>query len=365
MSKKIRYFWENYNNFSKSDRNAILILGVLILLSVIANIIVNNIQPKSKFNTAEYERLLRNLNLQNNNSGSGSKTLFVFDPNTIIPEMLDSLDLPENIKRNILNYRKAGGRFNNPSQLRKIYGINDSIFAAIEEYVVISEKLDSVDSNQIVKPKSINGVFDPNIADFNQLIDFGFNSFQANNLINFRSKAGVFRSKNDLLKIYGIDSVFFKSIENYIQIEVLDELKPINVNSVLVHVELNSADSTKLVQLTGIGSVFANRILKYRDLLGGFYSTSQLLEVYNFPVETFQKIEKNISADTITIKKIRLNFAEYPELIRHPYFNKKQVEAIIKFRNKNGSFQNINQLNSNGLIDSETFLKLRPYLTCR
>lgn len=365
MSNKIRQFWDNYNNFSKSDRNAILTLSVLILLSVIANIIVINIQPKSKFNTEEYEQLLKKLTLQNNNFESGSKTLFVFDPNTIVPEMLDSLDLPGSIKRNILNYRKAGGRFNNPSQLRKIYGMTDSIFDAIEEYIVISETSDSVDSNYIVKSKSINGVFDPNIADFNQLIDFGFNSFQANNLINFRTKAGVFRNKNDLLKIYGIDSAFFRSIENYIKIEVLDEVKPINDNPVFVNVELNSADSTKLVQLNGIGSVFATRILKYRDLLGGFYSTSQLLEVYNFPVETLQKIEKNISVDTITIKKIRLNFAEYSELIRHPYFNKKQVEAIINYRNRNGSFENINQLKSNGLIDSETFLKLRPYLTCR
>ncbi len=276
MSKKIRQFWDNYNNFSKSDRNAILILSVLILLSVIANIIVSNIHPKSKFNTAEYEQLLKNLTLQNNNFESGSKTLFVFDPNTIIPEMLDSLDLPGNIKRNILNYREAGGRFNNPSQLRKIYGMNDSIFALIKEYVVISETLDSVDSNHIVKYKSINGVFDPNIADFNQLIDFGFNSFQAKNLINFRSKAGVFRNKKDLLKIYGIDTVFFKSIENYIQIENFEVTKPENVKSVLVNVELNSADSTKLIQLAGIGSVFAKRILKYRDLLGGFYSTAQL-----------------------------------------------------------------------------------------
>jgi len=96
------------------------------------------------------------------------------------------------------------------------------------------------------------------------------------------------------LKIYGIDSSFFKSIENYIHIEILEEVTPLVIKTVVANVELNSADSTELVQLTGIGSVFANRILKYRELLGGFYSTAQLLEVYNFHVETFKKIENNI-----------------------------------------------------------------------
>jgi DNA uptake protein ComE-like DNA-binding protein len=243
--------------------------------------------------------------------------------------------------------------------------MNDSIFALIEGYLVFPEKSDSTGSHQINTIKSIPGVLDPNTAGYNQLIEFGFNRFQANNLINYRTKAGYFKNKTDLLKIYGIDTTFFKSIENYIQIEFVEEATKVSSSAVLVHVELNSADSTDLVQLNGIGPAFANRILKYRNLLGGFYSKTQILEVYNFPVETYQKIENSISADTLLIKKIRVNFAEFPDLIKHPYFSKKQAEAVLNFRNKNGSFQDILQLKSNGLIDPETFIKIRPYLTCR
>jgi DNA uptake protein ComE-like DNA-binding protein len=337
---------------------------VLILLSVTATFIVQNIQPKSKYNYKDYEQLLGELDFKKSSNKSG-KALFAFDPNTILPEMLDSLDLPENIKRNILNYRKAGGRFFTTSQVGKIYGMNDSIFAAIENYIVIAEKTDSANSNKINLEKPFTGVFDPNSADYNQLIEFGFNRFQANNVINFRTKAGIFKNKIDLLKIYGIDSTFYNTIENYIQIEIAEESMIVSSKPVVMYIELNSADSTKLVQLNGIGSVYANRILKYRELLGGFYSTSQLLEVYNFPEEIYRKIEENISVDTVFIKKIRLNFAEYPDLLKHPYFNKKQVEAILNYRNKNGSFQDIFQLKSTGIIDSETFSKVRPYLTCR
>ena len=364
MSRNFQRFWKSYNEFSKGDRNAIIIMCVLILLSVTAKIIVQNIQPKSNFNYNDYEQLLSDLDFKKGSSKSG-KALFAFDPNTIIPEMLDSLDLPENVKRNILNYRKAGGRFFTSSQLGKIYGMNDSIFAAIEKYVVIAEKTDSVSSNKINLEKQITGVFDPNSADYNQLVEFGFNRFQANNLINFRKKAGIFKNKIDLLKIYGIDSTFYRTIEKYIKIEIAEESIIVSSKPALLHIELNSADSTGLVQLNGIGSVYANRILKYRELLGGFYSTSQLLEVYNFPEETFRIIEGNISVDTVLIKKIRLNFAEYSDLLRHPYLQKKQVEAVLNYRNKNGSFHDIFQLKSSGIIDSETFLKVRPYLTCR
>jgi DNA uptake protein ComE-like DNA-binding protein len=87
--------------------------------------------------------------------------------------------------------------------------------------------------------------------------------------------------------------------------------------------------------------------------------------VYNLPEETFKSLEPIISVDTLLIQKIRINFVEYTELLRHPYINKKQVEAVLYFRNQKGSYLNVDQLKSEGLLDSETFRKIKPYLTCR
>jgi len=364
MNKIFRQFWKGYNNFSKGDRSAIIFLGIFILLLFVGIIIVNNIQPKSKYNYAQYEQLLKDLESPKTNQRQSKKVLFVFDPNTITQERIDTLDLPEFVKQNILNYRKAGGRFSSPAEVKKIYGMNDSIFKVIESFINIADKIDlqADKKNEVIR---INGNIDPNNADFSQLVEFGFNRFQANNIIEYRKRDGFFKTKTDLLKIYGIDSAFFKVIENYIQIEVAKKSPIAHFNPVVLQVELNSADSTELMKINGIGSVYARRILKYRELLGGFYSTTQLLEVYNFPEETFKNIESSISTDTLLLKKIRVNFAEYADLLRHPYLNKKQVEAVLNYRGKNGSFQNILQLKTNGLIDSETFSRIRPYLTCR
>ena len=314
MNRNFKRFWKSYNEYSKSDRNAILILSVLILLSVSATIIVKNIQIESKYDYAGFEELLSEW--ENQKSKNDGKFLFSFNPNTVTSEELDSLDLPENIKRNILNYRNAGGKFFKPEQVRKIYGMNDSIFNVIEEYIVIS--LESDNLNQ---------------------------------------------GRNKTREQISDDSDQFKQVQKA-ETEISKESASF-IQSVFTPIELNNADSADLVKLNGIGPVYAKRILKYRDLLGGFYSVSQLLEVYNFPEETFQKIENNILVDTLLLKKIRLNFAEYPDLIRHPYLNKKQVGALLNFREKNGSFHALEQLLSNGLIDNDTFSKLRPYLTCR
>ncbi len=46
--------------------------------------------------------------------------------------------------------------------------------------------------------------------------------------------------------------------------------------------------------LRGIGNYYAKSIVKYRDELGGFVSSSQLLEIYNFRKETYESIEKFI-----------------------------------------------------------------------
>lgn len=314
MNRNLKRFWKAYNEYSKSDRNAILILSVLILISVSATIIVKNIQIESKYDYAGFEELLSEW--ENQKSKNDGKLLFLFNPNTVTLEELDSLDLPENIKRNILNYRKAGGKFFKPEQVRKIYGMNDSIFNVIEEYIVIS-----------VEPDNLN------------------------------------QGRNKTREQISDDSDQFKQVQKA-ETEISKESASFT-QSVFTPIELNNADSADLVKLNGIGPVYAKRILKYRDLLGGFYSASQLLEVYNFPEETFHKIENNISVDTLLLKKIRLNFADYRDLIRHPYLNKKQVGALLNFREKNGSFHALEQLLSNGLVDNDTFSKLRPYLTCR
>ncbi|MCF6357842.1 MAG: helix-hairpin-helix domain-containing protein, partial [Draconibacterium sp.] len=207
--------------------------------------------------------------------------------------------------------------------------------------------------------------FDPNNADFAELKKFGFNNYQANKLINYRTKGGVFYRDDDLLKIYGVDTALYKTLKSHIHIEPLIELPAKAKNVEVYNIELNEVDSIGLVNLPGIGKVYAARIIKYRNLLGGYYSKKQLLEVYNFPEETYRNIEKYIVIDTALISKVRINFAEYKDLLRHPYLNKMQVESILNYKEKNGAFESIAAIRMVSGIDSVTYSKIKYYFTCR
>ena len=125
---------------------------------------------------------------------------------------------------------------------------------------------------------------------------------------------------------------------------------------------LNICDSASLVALPGIGPVLSSRIIKYRNLIGGYVSVDQLKEVYGLPEETFEMISARVEADSLTIREIRINEWDYRQLIRHPYFERSEVSAILKYRELNGRISGIREMIENNLVSVETAKRIRPYL---
>lgn len=97
-------------------------------------------------------------------------------------------------------------------------------------------------------------------------------------------------------------------------------------------INLNTADSTALMTLRGIGAVYASRIIKYRNLLGGYYDKSQILEVYGITKETYSLFCDDIAASADDIVKIPVNTASFKEILRHPYFDYDMVVKIVRAR---------------------------------
>lgn len=128
-------------------------------------------------------------------------------------------------------------------------------------------------------------------------------------------------------------------------------------------VDLNSCDSALLESLPGIGPVLAVRILKYRNLLGGFASKEQLKEVYGLPPETFEIIKDKVIAGSGAIRKIAVNTAEYRELSRMPYLENYDVAAILKYRKLKGKVTKMEELTGNNILTEEKALKVAPYLS--
>ena len=105
-------------------------------------------------------------------------------------------------------------------------------------------------------------------------------------------------------------------------------------------VEVNSADTTVLKKIPGIGSGIAGGIVRYRERLGGFYALSQLEEVKHVTPELL----KWFKLDNDSIRKLEINKASLDKLRAHPYLTFYQAKVIVEHRRKKGQIKSLSQL---------------------
>jgi DNA uptake protein ComE-like DNA-binding protein len=179
-------------------------------------------------------------------------------------------------------------------------------------------------------------------------------------LVKYRNSGGKFLSKPDLMKVYGLEMADFNRLEPYMDIPSLPV--PAVKKLVPMVLELNGTDSLKLQGIYGIGPVFANRIIRYRDLLGGFYSREQLKEVYGLREEQYEEIIKHVIIDTSSLRKMNLNSVERGTLLKHPYLDAYQADAIIAYREYKGEWKDIHEIMWNQLLPDSVFVRISPYL---
>lgn len=128
-------------------------------------------------------------------------------------------------------------------------------------------------------------------------------------------------------------------------------------------VELNGADTVQLKKVPSIGSTFARRIVKYRDLLGGFSSVDQLGEVYGIDEERFAALHAWFRVDTTLIRPLLVNKASIKELVRHPYLSYPQAKAIYRLVQQKGQLQGWENLRLLEEFSESDRIRLLPYLS--
>jgi len=216
--------------------------------------------------------------------------------------------------------------------------------------------------------------FDPNVVTFSECKKLGMSSKQANTLLNYRKAGGSFIYKEDLGKIYGINKKYYHTLEPYIKLPSRSETyikktPRANLSDSLSkrfkerksYVNINNAGYHELEELYGIGEVLAKRIIKYRDLLGGFHDEKQILEVFGITGKTYELIQDNIHAEG-ELSRLNINKATYKDLLRHPYLNKYQVDGILSLRKIMGEIDSVELLMVNNILPDSVYQKIHPYL---
>jgi len=129
-------------------------------------------------------------------------------------------------------------------------------------------------------------------------------------------------------------------------------------------IEVNAATAEDYEKLYGIGKVYAERIVKFRDKLGGFYSINQIKDVFGIEDSTFQKFKKNLIIKPIKPEKININTATFEELTVNPYFFSTVAKQIIGYRTKVKPFATVEDVKNLYFVKDhpEHFDKMLPYI---
>ncbi len=191
-----------------------------------------------------------------------------FDPNTADSLTLRELGLPHWMARSVLRYRAKGGKFRTPEAFRKVYGMNDTLFATLQPYIQIDTTLfakrdtvrwasDTTFAKKLYKEKR-DTILCLNSADTASLqLIRGIGKYTAIQIIKYRNQLGGYASVTQLREIPNLPTIA-DSIMPYFTV-CPDSIKPIHINRASVE-RLNRHPYLSFTQAKAIYELRRNEI---------------------------------------------------------------------------------------------------------
>ena len=220
----------------------------------------------------------------------------VFDPNTADSSTLVHLGFKPWQAKNMVKYRAAGGKYRKPEDLKKLYGMTDSMFQALTPYIYIArEEVDSVavdslrkDSLPRWKEENKDTILNLRSADTVELkMIHGIGSYRARQIVRYREQLGGFVSVEQVLEAKGMENVDADSLLAHFWIDSV-KIEPMNVNSVGVQ-RLSRHPYLRFEQAQAIYELRRKKIR--------LDSIQQLQQIECISAETLEKIAPYLNFD--------------------------------------------------------------------
>ena len=269
-----------------------------------------------------------------------------FDPNTADSITLISLGFKPFQTRAMLNYRRHYGRYRTPDDLRRVPGMSDTLFATLQPYIAIDTMPFHLE--RIERQRYYDSLHVERQREYDSL-----------RIRRRDSLYTVYQAIHDSAR--RSDSVWWDSI--YQTDPRMRTFPRIAKKDTIL--DLNTADTTELQLIRGIGSYTARAIVGYRKDLGGYVSPLQLKELAaRSPLlASLDTLTASFVATSDSVKPIIVNHASVRRLANHPYLTFSQAKAIYELRHRRMRLRSIDDLRSLILFSDSDIVRLTPYLS--
>ena len=214
-------------------------------------------------------------------------TMFYFDPNTLDAAGWQKLGIKDKTIASMQNYLSKGGRFKEPGDLRKVWGLRDDEKERLIPYVRIAAVAQPTYTNNYIpyekKPyeKKVIAPVDINAGDsaaFDALPGIG--GGYSRRIINFRNRLGGFYKVEQIAETFGLPDSVFQKIKPLLKISGND-IKKLNINT---------EKEEELKAHPYIRWQLAKVITEYKKQHGDFKTLQDLKKIMTIDEETYNKI---------------------------------------------------------------------------
>lgn len=327
--------------FNRSQRRGLILLLLIIVALQVVIFYSNNLFKQEVSQRAipkdlqqQYDSL-KQVALKNR-----QPKIYPFYPNylTDYKAYYLGLTLPQTDK--VLAFIQSGQTFKSKAQFKEVSGISDSLFAVLEPYIKISSYKKFNQNN--FKSRQVSTT-DINLATAQDLQTInGIGSVLSARIVKYRNAIGGFTDKSQLNKVYGLEADVINRLWQRFKLKT----KTTKTAKHIIKKEINTANTEDLKQVYGIGDKLAERIVKYRQKIGGFTIKQQLNDVYGLSPEVIDQLWQHFDLlqPTPIAFKIELNEANIKELAKNPYISYQLAKKIVSYRTLNGAFHTFDAL---------------------
>ena len=220
-----------------------------------------------------------------NNTFTG--TMFYFDPNTLDAAGWQKLGIRDKTITSMQKYIAKGGRFREPDDLRKVWGLKDDEKERLIPYVRIAAVAQPTYTNNYTpyekKPyeKKVVAPVDINAGDSSAFDALpGIGGGYSRRIINFRNRLGGFYKVEQIAETFGLPDSVFQKIKPLLTITGND-IKKLNINT---------AKEEELKAHPYIRWQLAKVITEYKKQHGDFKTVQDLKKIMTIDDETYNKI---------------------------------------------------------------------------